>query len=43
VKLPTVTTRDVGMWTSGAAVATALALGEHAFGLLSALAGVLPL
>ena len=35
-----VTRRDIAMWTSGASIATALAVGEHAYGLLSALAGV---
>lgn len=36
-----VTRRDVGMWLSGASIATALSLGEHAFDLSAAVAGLL--
>lgn len=36
-----VTARDVGMWLSGASIATALSLGEHAFDLSAIVAGLL--
>jgi len=35
------TARDVGMWLSGASIATALSLGEHAFDLSGIIATLL--
>ncbi|MFC6940365.1 hypothetical protein ACFQE8_10385 [Salinirubellus sp. GCM10025818] len=36
------TVRDVGMWLSGASIATALSLGEHAFDISGTIAALLP-
>ena len=36
------TVRDVGMWLSGASIATALSLGEHAFDISATVAALLP-
>ena len=36
------TARDVGMWLSGASIATALSLGEHAFDVSATVAALLP-
>jgi hypothetical protein len=36
------TARDVGMWLSGASIATALSLGEYAFDLSATIATLLP-
>jgi hypothetical protein len=36
------TARDVGMWLSGASIATALSLGEYAFDLSATIAALLP-
>lgn len=36
------TARDVGMWLSGASIATALSLGEYAFDLSATVAALLP-